>query len=717
MRALAAALLGFAFVLAHAAGPTDVAGGGERDGSLGLEPLAAVQTSANEITLTWQRVPGAQGYRLYAEPHLPGRKAGGPDATLAANVTRYIARAGPAGETHRFSIEAILPGGRVSPRASFDPVTVQANAGPPGAPAGVTAAQTGPGEVTLTWNAVAGATGYAIGRAVGGEGFRSLCSLCPPSARYVDATAVPGQSHTYTVTSIAPGGHSRATQSNALAVSGDASGARTAKAPAPPSEAVAMVLSPEEVRLAWKATGRPDQYRIERAAPEDVARFEVIATVDGAAARYEDRKLPPALQSRIGATLAALAPGSGKTALRGTVEGLAYRIVAVNRQGEASPVRFRQDLSKARASGWPEMPRDAKALVFTPAEVLLSWRTAPGARHYRLERAAPDDASRFETLATLGGTVGSYRDRDLPRELQSKIGSALSRLGSPNGRGFRGGTVQGLRYRIVAINDRGESLAAELAQDLSKAHFDARDFPRAPFDPAAEVLAPNEVRLTWNRQRKPPAGAAMQYRLERSVPGESVRFEPVATVRAGASEYDDRALPQPWQSRINATVAAVHARNDKGGSRTPTRIDGLRYRIVAFNDSYDSEPVEFRMAIDPRARAEPGWPAPPQDAVATVASPSEIHLAWRQARGAEKYRLDRSEDGVHYQALATLTGDTRQYADKALPPAVQSKLRQALESRGHGLAPRPAAAVRYRVVAIGEKGESLPADFSFLAKR
>lgn len=176
--------------------------------------LWAAQTSATEITLVWTAVPSAAEYRLYAEPRFAGRP-GGPDAVISGNGSRYVVNRVAPNQSYRFAIEAVDRQGRVSPRAQFNPVTVQTPAaGTLAPPAGVNAAQSAPDEITLSWNAVPGATAYAIGRAVGPSGLQVLCGICPADSKFIDRNIQAGARHVYTVTAIAPNGRSTAARSN-----------------------------------------------------------------------------------------------------------------------------------------------------------------------------------------------------------------------------------------------------------------------------------------------------------------------------------------------------------------------------------------------------------------------------------------------------------------------------------------------------------------------
>lgn len=179
----------------------EAVGDSTKGGELTPTGLWAAQISASEIRLVWEGAPGAAGYRLY-DYQRDGRahQFGAVGASGRTAVARVVA----VGVPHRFSIHAVAPAGKaLAPdTARFNVVVPEARvatADPPAAPASVSAAQTGPGEITVRWSAVPGATGYFVGRAVGTSGFQLLCALCAGGTSYVDRSAAPGQRHVYEV--------------------------------------------------------------------------------------------------------------------------------------------------------------------------------------------------------------------------------------------------------------------------------------------------------------------------------------------------------------------------------------------------------------------------------------------------------------------------------------------------------------------------------------
>lgn len=168
--------------------------------------LWAAQTSANQITLSWHRVPGALSYQLYV--------VSGGEARLVSRTQRSgdrsVQRVEGVGVPHVFAIEAISENGTISERVRFNEVVpIQPPPGPVPAPASVTAAAERNGIIAVKWSAVPGATAYMIGRAVSPGGYRLICSLCRSTPVYLDSATTPGASHTYSVVALTAGGPSR----------------------------------------------------------------------------------------------------------------------------------------------------------------------------------------------------------------------------------------------------------------------------------------------------------------------------------------------------------------------------------------------------------------------------------------------------------------------------------------------------------------------------
>lgn len=179
--------------------------------------LWAAQTSANQITLSWHRVPGALSYQVY-------RVSGG-EARLVSRPQRSgdrsVQRVDGVGVPHVFAIEAISENGTISERVRFNEVVpIEPTPGPIPAPGSVTAEATGNGVIAVKWSPVPGATAYMIGRAVSPGGYRLICSLCGSTPLYLDSATTPGATHAYSVVALTPSGPSRPTRSGPVVPQG-----------------------------------------------------------------------------------------------------------------------------------------------------------------------------------------------------------------------------------------------------------------------------------------------------------------------------------------------------------------------------------------------------------------------------------------------------------------------------------------------------------------
>lgn len=184
----------------------------------------AAQTSPTEAALSWRPAPGATGYRVYASRGGGTPKAvasvGAQPGELARAVLPVATLLLPGIGPVVFSVQAVRSPGLVSPKASFPPLTLAeaADAGAaPAAPARVTATETAPGIVTVTWDAVPGASAYQVMRAVTPRAaLQTVCALCPTEPRYVDHALTAGVGHSYAVTALGPGGASKRATSNVV---------------------------------------------------------------------------------------------------------------------------------------------------------------------------------------------------------------------------------------------------------------------------------------------------------------------------------------------------------------------------------------------------------------------------------------------------------------------------------------------------------------------
>jgi fibronectin type 3 domain-containing protein len=151
-----------------------------------------------QATLSWSAVAGATGYNIKR-----ATAAGGPYTTIATGVltTSYVDKGLDSSKTYYYVISAVntiaaCESAANSPEASVKPTGTCTK---PAAP--TVTATPGNGQVTLTWEAVAGATAYAIDRSeTSGTGYASLAQVTAPTTTYLDVAVTFGKTYYYRVT-------------------------------------------------------------------------------------------------------------------------------------------------------------------------------------------------------------------------------------------------------------------------------------------------------------------------------------------------------------------------------------------------------------------------------------------------------------------------------------------------------------------------------------
>ncbi len=163
--------------------------------TFGTPTLTSAVASASGITVTWQKVTGATGYRLY-------RKDGTNWVTVKtiadANTTSYLAKGLISGQTYTYTVQAYYDStvSGLTQWSDYDKTGVSAKAdfGTP---------ETGGGadgmKITINWEAVSGAEGYRIYRKTADTSWRTIATVDAPTTTYTDENPVANIYYTYTV--------------------------------------------------------------------------------------------------------------------------------------------------------------------------------------------------------------------------------------------------------------------------------------------------------------------------------------------------------------------------------------------------------------------------------------------------------------------------------------------------------------------------------------
>lgn len=149
----------------------------------------------HQVQVRWTAQPGATSY-------IVGRASlsGGPYQDVGRpNDTSFLDTSPEPATSYWYVVRAIGPGGEGSASAEASALTV------PDAPATLTATG-GQGAISLSWSAVAGATGYTITRATAGGAFTVLAGST--TATYVDGGLSSSATFSYQVLALNSSGPS-----------------------------------------------------------------------------------------------------------------------------------------------------------------------------------------------------------------------------------------------------------------------------------------------------------------------------------------------------------------------------------------------------------------------------------------------------------------------------------------------------------------------------
>ncbi len=302
-------------------------------------PLDVAATAGNnQVLVSWAASTGATYYQVKRATDKRG-----PYVT-AANVARtgYVDNSAENGKTYYYIVHAVNPGGRSSHslRTSAMPVP------PPPAPAAFIALA-GNSRVSLTWEAVAEATGYTLKRSTSPNGpFLTIARVTPSS--YLDSEVTNGTTYYYQV------------RSATGVVKGPLTSTVQATPTAPPvaPSGLAAVPGHGTISLTWNASAGASSYHVKRAASND-GPFETVAHPE--APSWTDLGL-----------------ANGLT--------YTYRVSAENAGGESA------DSAAIGASpvAPPAVPTGLQAMPAS-GEVMLSWSAVPGATQYKVKRGLSSD--------------------------------------------------------------------------------------------------------------------------------------------------------------------------------------------------------------------------------------------------------------------------------------------------------------------------------------
>ena len=329
------------------------------------------------MTLSWDAVTGATAYQIYRADTADGtltRIAEDTTITDTAHTDTGLTHS----TTYRYTVRTVDNVG-ISADSSEASATTR---GLPAAPANLSATASGAADafqVSLSWDAVTGATAYQIYRADTADGTltRIAENTTITDAAYADTGLTHSTTYRYTV---------RAVDSIGISVDSSAASATTPALPVAPENvgaAVSVAGSDLRVTLTWDAVIGVTAYQIYRA-----------DTADGTLTRIaQDTTITDTAYTDTGLT--------HSTTYR-------YTVRAVDSVG-TSIDSFEASITTPALPAAPENLTAGTGAL----SVLLSWDAVPGATEYRVYRASTTTAPRSRIASGTTITATSYTDTGL----------------------------------------------------------------------------------------------------------------------------------------------------------------------------------------------------------------------------------------------------------------------------------------------------------------
>jgi hypothetical protein len=187
----------------NSAAPDDSAAAASAPATLAAAPTSLTATSGNaQVSLTWSASANATGYHVKR-----ATTSGGAYSQVGAPTTAsYTDTSVTNGTTYYYVVSALDAAGESANSTQVSAFPAAPTVSTPAVPAGLTATG-GNAQVSLSWSASSGATGYHVMRATTSGGPYTQVGA-PTSAVYTDASLQNGTTYFYVVTAFNASGES-----------------------------------------------------------------------------------------------------------------------------------------------------------------------------------------------------------------------------------------------------------------------------------------------------------------------------------------------------------------------------------------------------------------------------------------------------------------------------------------------------------------------------
>ena len=226
----------------------------------------AKSTGTNSIQVSWKKVSSTASYRIY--------RKGGSDKNFKALADtanlNYTDKTATPGVTYTYTVKAYIKSGNQRIYSDYDRKGVSASSRP-STPVLKSAKSAGYNSVTVTWQAVEGATNYKVYRKNGSAGYKLVATTGKTS--FTDSGLTCGTAYTYTVKAYVK------VQNKAVESDYNKKGlSATPMLTTPTVKSAARSEYDTSVRVVWSKVQGADGYKVYRKQPG--GNWECIQTAD-----------------------------------------------------------------------------------------------------------------------------------------------------------------------------------------------------------------------------------------------------------------------------------------------------------------------------------------------------------------------------------------------------------------------------------------------------
>src|ERR671910_2457348 len=426
--------------------------------------LRVTATSSSQISLAWNDVVGETGFRV---ERAPGGTTNWASVGIVPRDNWVFTDTGlAASTTYKYRVIATSRTGDSAPSNVLTSTT--AALPPPVAPGGVTAVAASSSEVDVTWQDVAGESGYRGQRSLnGGSGWVQVGTTAQDVVLFSDTGLAASTTYFYRVVAFNNSG----TSAPSAVVSATTAAPPPPPVPEAPGGVTAVAVSSSQVDVDWQDVAGESGYAVQRSL-DGVSGWDLVGTTGQDVVSFSDTGL------------------AASTAYF-------YRVVASNGGGDSPPSAV---VSATTATAPPVAPAGVSAVAVSSSQVDVAWQDVAGESGYAVQRS-PDGVSGWAQVGVTGRDVVSFSD----------TGLAASTT---------------YYYRVVASNSSGDSAPSVIVSATTFALADTQP-PTAPTKLKATV-AKGKVNLTWTGSTDSDSGVA-GYRVYRSSTGLEGSFTLVTT--------------------------------------------------------------------------------------------------------------------------------------------------------------------------------------------